>query len=324
MLKILKHVSTVLKNNPLGDTVSRDLYVYLPPDYDPSQAYPTLLALSGFTGTGAQFFNRDTLTEDLDSRINRLILSRATQPLILVAPDCFNRLGGSQYINSPAIGNYEDYLIQEILPFIESQFKVLGWGVLGKSSGGYGSMVLPMRHPGRFKALACHSGDSNFELGYLPDLKIALDAFKKAGGPKKWLEDFWKDVNHKRRGYHDTLNILAMAAHYSPHPDFELGIEFPIDLETGVFKFDVWKRWQALDPVRMISHHKKALHQLKYVYIDCGNRDEFGLHWGSRAMSQELKKIGVLHDHEEFDDGHMSVGYRMDVSIPRLVKSLLQ
>ncbi len=323
MVEILKHESAVLKNNPLGDTSNRDLYVYLPPGYDSKKSYPALLALNGFTGTGSSFFNRDPLGEALDQRINRLIESGACPPLILVAPDCFNRLGGSQYINSSAIGNYEDYLTQEILPFVESKFKVSAWGVMGKSSGGYGSMVLGMRHPDKFKALACHSGDSNFELGYLPDLRKALDAFQKAGGPKKWLDGFWKDVNHKRRGYHDTLNILAMAAHYSPNPKCEMGIEFPVDLETGVFKFEVWEKWRAWDPVAMIAKHADALKKMKLLYIDCGNRDEFGLQWGARAMSKELKKAGVTHNYEEFDDGHMSVSYRFDVSIPKVAKSLI-
>lgn len=322
MLEILKHDSQVLKNNPLADTTLRDVYVYLPPQFDKTKSYPAILALNGFTGSGAQFFNKDTLGEDLDTRINRLITTGASKPLILVAPDCFNRFGGSQYINSPAIGNYEDYLTQEILPFISQKFKVSGWGLMGKSSGGYGSMVLGMRHPDKFQALACHSGDSNFELGYLPDMKKALDAFQKAGGPKKWLDQFWGDINRKRKGYHDPLNILAMAAHYSPHPEYELGIEFPVDLKTGVFKPEVWKRWQDWDPVKMIPKHESALKKLKYVYIDCGNRDEFGLHWGARAMSFELKKLGIKHDYEEFDDGHMSVGYRMDVSIPRLAAQL--
>jgi len=324
MLEILKHESRILKNNPLGDVTERDLYVYLPPGYDSSQTYPALLALNGFTGTGSSFFNRDPLGEALDQRINRLIETKACRPLILVAPDCFNRLGGSQYINSQAIGNYEDYLTQEILPFVESRYKVTAWGVLGKSSGGYGSMVLGMRHPDKFKALACHSGDSNFELGYLPDMKKALDSLKKAGGTKKWLDSFWKDVNHKRRGYHDTLNTIAMAAHYSPNPNCEMGIEYPMDLETGVFKFDIWEKWQAWDPVKMIPKHASNLKQSKLVYIDCGNRDEFGLHWGARAMSLELKKAGVPHFYEEFDDGHMSVSYRLDVSIPQLVKALIE
>lgn len=323
MLEILKHDSRVLKNNPLGDPTERDLYVYLPPGFDPKKTYPALLALNGFTGTGSSFFNRDPLGEALDQRINRLIASGACPSLILVAPDCFNRLGGSQYINSPALGNYEDYLVQEILPFVEAKYNVSNWGVTGKSSGGYGSMVLGMKHPDKFKALACHSGDCNFELGYLPDMKKALDAFKKAGGPKKWLESFWKDVNRKRRGYHDALNVLAMAAHYSPNPQCEMGIEFPVDLETGVFKAEVWQKWRALDPVNMIASHASNLKRLKLVYIDCGNKDEFGLHWGARAMASELKKAGVPHFYEEFDDGHMSVSYRFDVSIPKLAKSLI-
>jgi len=58
------------------------------------------------------------------------------------------------------------------------------------------------------------------------------------------------------------------------------------------------------------------------VYVDCGSRDEFNLHWGARSLSKKLAQHGVAHRFEEFDDGHMSIAYRYDTSIPALVKVL--
>src|SRR5262249_2780752 len=155
---------------------------------------------------------------------------------IVAAPDCFTRVGGCQYINSTAIGRYEDYLLHEVMPFVEAQAKVSGWAVFGKSSGGYGSMVVGSRNADRFRALACHSGDANFELCYLGEAFPALDAYRKAGGPAAWLEAFWADDNRHRKGHHQALDFLAMSAHYSPNPDSpHIGIDFPFDLETGIF-----------------------------------------------------------------------------------------
>src|SRR5215831_13537130 len=80
-----------------------------------------------------------------------------------------------------------------------------------------------------------------------------LDAFREAGGPKRWLEDFWKKPNRHQRKDVPPLNVLAMAAHYSPNPKSrEMGVDLPFDLKTGDMVQDVWKRWLSWDPVIII------------------------------------------------------------------------
>jgi len=323
--RVVRHrlSSRVLKGNPLRDPTERELPVYLPPGYSPGKAYPALMALAGFTGSGPMFFNRNPLAEGLDQRLDRLISSGKCPPVIVAAPDCFTKLGGNQYINSSATGRYEDYLIREVVPFVARTYRVSRWGVFGKSSGGYGAIVQAMRHPEIFQVAADHSGDSDFELCYIQDFSDAFDRFREAGGPAKWLSSFWKDPNHSRRKQARPLNILAMAAHYSPNPRSKtLGIDFPFDLQTGVFRPEVWKRWQAWDPVRMVPRHVAALKKIRAIYVDCGDQDEFSLHWGARALSAALRKHRIRHVYETFPDGHMNIPYRFDRSLPLLAKAL--
>jgi len=181
-----------------------------------------------------------------------------------------------------------------------------------------------MRNPNTFGCLADHSGDANFELCYLPDFSEALNQFRKAGSPGKWFDNFWDDVNRHRKEHMTPLNVLAMAAHYSPNPESSsLGIDLPFDLDTGQFKPDIWDKWRKWDPVNMIKEYADNLKKLKLIYIDCGSKDEFALHWGARALVSELKKIGIEPFYEEFDDGHRSISYRYDISLPRLVEALL-
>ncbi|MBI4051939.1 MAG: esterase [Elusimicrobia bacterium] len=325
MVVIHRFTSKILKGNPLGDPTERDLHVYIPPGYekDFSRKYPVLLGVVGFMGTGVMLFNKDPLGEDLEHRLDRLIKKGVCPPCIVVAPDCFTRLGGNQYINSSAIGRYEDYLIREIIPFVNRTYRTGFWGVFGKSSGGYGSIVLGMRHPEVFKALADHSGDSDFELCYIPDFPEALDRFREAGGPVQWLKKFWEDPNRHRKRHLRALNMLAMAAHYSPNPRSPiLGIDFPFDLQTGIFKPEVWRCWQQWDPVRMVARYAKNLKKLRTIYVDCGSQDEFALHWGARALVAELRRHGLKPHYEEFEDGHMNIAYRYDRSLPLLVKAL--
>jgi S-formylglutathione hydrolase FrmB len=326
-----RHTSRVLEANPLGDPVERDLHVYVPPGYDLSseQRYPAVLALVGFTGTGAYLFNPDPLGESLDQRLDRLITSGACPPVIVAAPDCFTRVGGSQYINSAGTGRYEDYLVDEIVPFVDANYRTLPrgrWGVAGKSSGGYGAIVLGMHRPDVFCAVADHSGDALFEMTYLGDFVEALDAYREAGGPAAWLEQFWRDDN-KHRGKHDKpLELLAMATCFSPDPRApaeSAHIDWPFDLETGAFRPAAWEKWRGWDPVNMVDHHLEALRSLRAIYVDCGTTDEYALHWGARALVDKLRAHDITVRHEEFADGHFNIGYRYDVSLPFIVNAIV-
>lgn len=332
-MPIVRHriSSRILAGNPLRDPSDRDLAVYVPPDYDPNAArrWPALLAVVGFTGTGPALFNVDALTEPLDRRLDRLIAAGKCPPVIVAAPDCFTRVGGNQYINSAGTGRYEDFLVDEVIPFVDANYRTLPrgrWGVFGKSSGGYGSIVLGMRRPDVFCALADHSGDACFELCYVPDFPAALDAYRAAGGPAAWLERYWADPNQRRSRFMKPLNVIGMAAHYSPNPDApaeHARIDWPFDLTTGEFRPAVWERWRAWDPVHMVETHVDNLKKLRAIYVDCGSADEFALHWGARALVGKLRAHGIAVHHEEFDDGHMNIPYRYDASMPRLVEAIL-
>src|SRR5881397_110 len=115
--------STVLRGNPLKDPTRRDIAIYLPPRYDPNKRYPAAYAIVGYTGTGKSLLNIDPLGEDLKSRLDRLIRAGKMGPMIVPMVDCFTRVGGNQYINSSAIGRYDDYLRKEIIPLVERKYR---------------------------------------------------------------------------------------------------------------------------------------------------------------------------------------------------------
>ena len=61
---------------------------------------------------------------------------------------------------------------------------------------------------------------------------------------------------------------------------------------------------------------------LRGIYIDCGWRDQYQIHFGTRLLSQRLSAAGIRHHYEEFDDDHSDVDYRMDVSLPFLYRAV--
>jgi enterochelin esterase family protein len=320
--------SAVLRGNAAGDPHVRRVPIYLPPSYDasPTRRYPVVYVLTGFTGRGRMLLNDNPWNSALDDRMDRLVASGAAGEMILVMPDCFTRYGGSQYLNSSATGRYEDHVVQELVPHVDSTYRTLAdrahRGVAGKSSGGYGALVLAMRHSDVFGAMACHSGDMCFDYCYRGDVPKFCWLVQQAGGLASWFEKFQAKHQKKSDDMH-VLNILGMAAAYSPNPATPpFGIDLPCDLETGAFRDDVWARWLAHDPMVLLDRHLRALRSLRLLYLDCGTQDEFNLQLGARLFARRLAAAGIPHDHEEFDDGHMNVQYRYDVSLPRLSRAL--
>jgi len=360
-LLVLEHTSKVLIGNPLGDPHVRKLGVWLPPQYDTAatpagggrgRRFPVLYDLVGFTGSGLAHANWKPFAENLIERTARLIHERKMGPTILVFPDCFTALGGNQYINSSAIGNYADYLVDELIPYVDREFRTLASrdhrGCFGKSSGGYGAIVHGMKYARHWGAIADHSGDAYFDFVYwhdwpntlnelakyrtskrVPGKYDALAESRRKGLPegvddgriKRFLEHVWETEKLTQAEGHAIMN-LCMAATYDPDPRTALGFRVPFNMESGEVIATRWKRWLANDPINMVARHKAALATLRGIYIDCGWRDQYHIHYGTRLLSRRLAQAGIPHTYEEFDDTHSDVDYRMDVSFPFLYRAL--
>jgi enterochelin esterase family protein len=250
-----------------------------------------------------------------------LIREGRIRPMIAVLPDCFTRYAGSQYINSSATGAYEDYLTREIVPFVDENFQTIkdknARAVMGKSSGGYGALVMALRHADLFGLACSTSGDAYFEYCYLPDMPKAFRAIK--GEPQEFLKKFWDEDAKKGKDDFSGLNIIGMSACYSPRgADFDL----PFDSESGELREDVWEKWLAHDPVRLVEKHVENLKSLKLLYLDAGTRDEFALDLGARVFCERLKQHRVPHLHEEFDDGHFNISYRQNRSLELISQNI--
>jgi len=353
---VLEHVSKVLKGNPLGDPHVRKLAVWLPAEYDEGatkgrgRRFPVIVDMVGFTGSGLSHIAWKNFGENVPERAARLIHEKKMGPAIFVFPDCFTALGGNQYVNSSAIGDYADYLTKEIVPFVDREFRTLASrdhrGCFGKSSGGYGAIVHGMKHADTWGAIADHSGDAYFDFVYHHDWpntlgelskyrpkKIAPGAYdvKKAekgvakglddGRVRAFLDSVWKRPKISGAEGHALMN-LCMAATYDPDPKAPNGFRLPFNLETGERLEDAWKRWLKHDPIHMVAKHAKALKSLRGIYVDCGSRDQYHIHYGSRILSKRLAEAGIRHTYEEFEDNHSDIDYRMDVSLPFLYRAL--
>jgi S-formylglutathione hydrolase FrmB len=318
--------SEALRGNPLGDPHERPLYVYRPPGYEGSdRRYPTVYVIQGLTGMVDAWFNVTPFQPSFPELVERL-----APECLVVLVDAFTALGGSQFVDSPAVGRYHTYLCDEIVPFVDGRYRTLAArehrGIQGKSSGGYGAMITPILRPDLFGGLATHAGDALFEVCYQTEFPAAARALRDsyAGSWDAFLDDFRSGRPPLSRPTdHVLLNVYAMAACYSADEDGS--IDFPFDLETGRLVPEVWERWLRWDPVRRVPEAADSLRDLRAVWIDAGRSDEFHLDLGAAAYRRALAEAGVPDDvvhYELFDGRHGNITWRYPLALSFLAERL--
>lgn len=325
-----QHSSQALRDNPLGDPTERLLTVYLPPGYHESanRRYPVVWVLAPFTSWGQRFLNQQAWDPNIVQRMDGLVERGEAEPAILAFPDAFTALGGSQYVNSSATGAYEDYVVRELIAFLDGELRTLPTrdhrAVMGYSSGGYGALMLAMRHPDVFGAAGSHSGDILFEACYWPDIPGAMRELERTGGVSGFLDEL-RDLSRpgdQSRDWFNAVNMIAMSACYSPNPASPGGLDLPFEPYTGDIRSDVWARWQEKDPLRAAPAHYDALASLRALYFDCGRYDEYNLFLGARRLHRWLEDAAIPHEYAEYPGGHRNVNWRYESSLPILTRSI--
>jgi hypothetical protein len=321
--------SEVLKDNALGDPSVRPFWVYVPPGYDdePERRYPCIYVIQGLTGQIDMWRNRSAFRKNFPELADELFASGDSPPCVLAFVDGWTSIGGSQFIDSPGTGRYHTHICEELVPFVDANYRTMPEaahrGIAGKSSGGYGAMVNPMLRPDVFGGLATHAGDALFEMCYQPDFRRSVRSLRDHydGSFDRFWEDFHSRPPLSKDSDFTLLNDWCMAACYSADEDGT--VQLPYDTETGELRPEIWERWLAWDPVRMVPERADALHSLKAIYIDCGKRDQFFLDLGAEAFRQALEAIGVTdYFFELFDATHSGIEYRYPLGLKYLAERL--
>ena len=275
-----------------------------------------LYDLVGFTGSGLAHTDWKPFGDNVPERAARLIHEQKMGPAIIVFPDCFTALGGNQYVNSSAIGRYADYLTREIIPFVDREFRTLASrehrGCFGKSSGGYGAIIHGMKYAKHWGAIADHSGDAYFDFVYRHDWPNTLNELAKYREPKrgegavrrrgakrgtrKGLADGLDDgrvtaLPRRTCGSKEKLSVGRRARdHERLHGrDLRSGPEGAARIPPAVQSGNRRAARRALEelaaarpdpPGRAATRPTCA--SLRGIYIDCGWRDQYHIHYGTR------------------------------------------
>ncbi len=329
--RVEEHVfeSEALRANPLGDPSARPLQVYVPPGYedDPERRYPSVYVLQGYTGHIKMWRNRSPFRKPFPETADEGMAAGEIPPCILVYVDAWTAYGGSQFVDSPGTGRYHTYLCDEIVPFVDERYRTLAApehrGVSGKSSGGFGALITPMLRPDLFGGLASHAGDSLYEHCYIQEFGRCVRALRDHydGSYERFWEDFRSRPPMSKESDNSLLMVYGVSAAFSADEDGT--VRLPFEVESGRLIPELWERWLAWDPVRMIPRYADALRGLKAIYLDGGTRDEWYLDLGAVAVRDELASIGVTDVALEiFDATHMGIDYRYPTGLRYLAERL--
>ena len=322
--------SELLAGNPLGDPAHRPLWIYLPPGVERDHPKPlaAVFIIQGFTGQLDMWANRVAFEPTFLERLDHLFATGTCPDAVVVLVDAWTTYGGSQFLDSRSTGPYMSYLCDEVVPFVDGRYPTRAHrdhrGLTGKSSGGYGAMVVPMLRPDVFGALASHCGDALFENCYQPEFRAVTRALRDefGGSYERFFEQLAGAEHVDLDRFAEPLEIYGYAACYSPDPGSPGKALLPFEIDTGRIVDDVWEQWLARDPVRMAPAHAEALRSMKRIYLDAGRADQYYLDLGATAFAKEVEKAGAQCTLELFDGTDGGLTYRYPGAIRELVIAL--
>ena len=282
-MEVITLHSLALKNNPLHDPATRVVPIFIPAQATNRQRLPVVYYLPGYGNSADKF----VAVSNVWLKFTQQMADEIT-PMLLVICDGKTRWGGSQYLNSAAQGNYENFLCEEIVSAVENKFPAPQKGVRriisGHSSGGFGALRLGSSHQKFFDAVIALSPDSDFPTSHLPLVKVASVANLPLADVEKIAAG---KLPVPKNG--DLTYALGLSAAYAPRGFFHRG-EFDWLYDAhGKFREKVWQRWLDNDPLTMVQKNPRAFRPAQKIYLEGAAQDEYAANVGARKIYEVLQ-----------------------------------
>jgi S-formylglutathione hydrolase FrmB len=272
--------------------MNKSFQIYLPEGYNSQDSieYPVIYFLHGAFGFHASY-------PELINILNDLIGDSTISPLIVVKPDgSVGPWAGSMYTNSILYGDFEDYIVYDLVNYIDSTYKTIPTRekrtIMGYSMGGYGSMKLALKHPDIYFGVAAHSGP--LDLNHLDLWKNPL--LNENGGTPVNLYN--PNAGIFTQFMYTAAGAFSPNLNNTPYP-----VDFPLD-SNGVFIDSVFNRWLVHDPVSLASNITNISNLA--IYFDCGMQDEFYFHSFNLSFADTLDALGLNYTFHSYTGTHGS------------------
>ncbi|HLH44206.1 MAG TPA: alpha/beta fold hydrolase [Bryobacteraceae bacterium] len=285
-----------LEGNLEGDSPDRTVFVYLPPSYSTqkNRRFPVVYLLHGYGLTGERWVPFINLPDAADKDAAQ----GTAKEMILVSPDAFTKYSGSMYSNSPVTGDWETFIAEDLVSYIDSHYRTLATrmsrGLAGHSMGGYGTVRIGMKRPDVFSSLyimsaCCLLNNPGAGRGQAASKQPAKQAPPPNAGKGKGKGGAFGNVQ------------AAEAAAWSPNPqnppDF-----FDLPTKDGELQPAIAAKWVANSPLAMIDQYATNLKKYHAIAGDCGLQD--GLFASNQQMDELFTRLGIAHTFQSYEGDH--------------------
>ncbi|MCA9726208.1 MAG: esterase [Candidatus Eisenbacteria bacterium] len=296
-----------LEKSLTEESPDRTVAIYLPPSYaeSPGRRYPVLYLLHGIGATHEDWMSPDASEGwgSIPALMDEAIAEHRVAEFIIVAPNEMTRGGGSWYTNSEVIGAWEDFTTVDLVEYVDAHYRTLpkaaSRGIAGHSMGGYGAIMLGMKHPDVFQVVY---GISSALLGFAENTDLSEEnlGFARAGAATP------ETLNPREDAM--AASILCVAQAFSPDPQRPpFLVDLPYELREGRLQKapECYSRWQSKMPLYVAPTYEKGLRELRGLRFDAGRYDQYThIPPTNRAFSQLLTDMGIPHTFEEYNGDH--------------------
>ena len=280
-------ISDSFYSEALGST--RYMRIYLPEGYDTSGLdYPVVYF---FHGGGSNHMGYTYIYFHLDT----LIANGHIDPVIVVKPDAScGPYYGSCYTNSALYGDFEDYLVYDLIAYIDTTYRVISSrdkrSVMGHSMGGSGALKLAFKHPDVYRAVVDHSGlvDHDILLQYY----VPVILVENGGNPP---------YTYNPNAGVFTGVAFTMCGAFSPDTnDPPYYVDFILD-SLGNVDSTVYDLWRPHD-IQVLA--TQLPQDTLAIYFDCGLSDEYYSYPMHEALAESLYALGIAHQWHPYTGNH--------------------
>jgi enterochelin esterase-like enzyme len=294
-----------LEGNLEGDPAERDVFVYLPPSYasQPNRRYPVVYFIHGYGATADAYWKLMTVPDTA----NKLMNAATVREMILVHPDAHTIYDGSMYSNSPTSGNWEAYITNDLVSYIDSHYRTIAnrdsRGLAGHSMGGYGTLRLSMTYPDVFSSIyamssCCLMNNPAAARGGPPAPPGQASAPVPATPPAPG--NGANAAGGRGRGGFGKV-VFAEAAAWSPNP-MNPPKFYDLPNQDGVVRPEIAAKWVANSPLAFVDQYVPNLKKYRAIAMDVGDQDNLAA--TNKQMDESLTRLGVAHTFEVYEGNH--------------------
>ena len=290
--------SQALAGNLLGDPATRTFFVLLPPSYNSGdKRYPVVFVLPSIDGQAR------TDAWDSKNALEALLHKGEIGEMILVMPDGSNSLGGSQFRSSPTIGDYETYITQELVDYVDSHYRTIptreSRGIMGCASGGDATMRLALKYPDVYSVAAPSGGSYDEALETNAPLLQELERLKKL--PQE-ISDIFLLYGPETGDFAMAAWYIQAAAGTAPNPDNPpLYLDMPFRIVDGHAEIvpEVAAQIAEHDSAHEVQRYLQQPLRLRGILIQHALHDYDNPTEIVRGFHELLTELGIEHEYIE-------------------------